>query len=162
MQVFWLLSYFHCRVNVISRFPLVVVYRLPYLLRSKKFHTSFIYTVKPCLKATSVIRSPRYYSHFFWPPVENRHTFSLKKKTLIRPPGQFFWPISDRINGDPLYKNYFGQFLSACFLGIFTLYRKGFAPAPKPYRIGLLFTHNNGDFGAISVTERSCTEPCRS
>ena len=23
-------------------------------------------------------------------------------------------------------------------------------------RIGLLFTHKNGDFGAISVTERSC------
>ena len=26
----------------------------------------------------------------------------------------------------------------------------------KPYRIGLLFTHKNGDFGALSVTERSC------
>lgn len=31
-----------------------------------------------------------------------------------------------------------------------------FAPAGKPYRKGLLFTHNNGDFGAISVTVRSC------
>ena len=28
--------------------------------------------------------------------------------------------------------------------------------ARKPYRIGLLFTHKNDDFGAISVTERSC------
>ena len=27
------------------------------------------------------------------------------------------------------------------------------------YRIGLLFKHKNGDFGAISVTERSCTTP---
>ena len=27
----------------------------------------------------------------------------------------------------------------------------------KPYRIGLLFTNKNSDFGAISVTERSCT-----
>ena len=26
----------------------------------------------------------------------------------------------------------------------------------KSYRIGLLWTHKNGDFGAISVTERSC------
>ena len=32
-----------------------------------------------------------------------------------------------------------------------------FAPARKSHRIRLLFTHNNGDFGAISVTERSCT-----
>ena len=39
---------------------------------------------------------------------------------------------------------------------MFTFYRVAFAPARKPYRIGLLFTHNNGDFGAISVTERSC------
>ena len=27
----------------------------------------------------------------------------------------------------------------------------------KPYRIGLLFTHKNSDFSAISVTARSCT-----
>ena len=27
--------------------------------------------------------------------------------------------------------------------------------APAPYRIGLLFTRKNGDFGAIPVTERS-------
>ena len=31
-----------------------------------------------------------------------------------------------------------------------------YAPARKPYRIGLLFTHKNRDFGAISVTERIC------
>ena len=34
-----------------------------------------------------------------------------------------------------------------------------FWPARKPDGIGLLFTHKNGDFGAISVTERSCTAP---
>jgi len=27
------------------------------------------------------------------------------------------------------------------------------------YRIGLLFTHKNGDFGAISAAERSCAAP---
>ena len=32
---------------------------------------------------------------------------------------------------------------------VFTL-----APARKPYRIGLLFTHKKGDFGAISVTAK--------
>ena len=39
---------------------------------------------------------------------------------------------------------------------MYTPYRVAFAPARKPYRIGLLFTHKNGDFGAISVTEQSC------
>ena len=39
---------------------------------------------------------------------------------------------------------------------MFTLYRIDFAQTRKPYRIGLLFTHNNGDFGAISVTKRRC------
>ena len=39
---------------------------------------------------------------------------------------------------------------------VFTLYRKVFAPARKPYREGLVFKYGNGDFGAISVTERSC------
>ena len=34
-----------------------------------------------------------------------------------------------------------------------------YAPARKPYRIGLLFTHKNRDFGAISVTERICAVP---
>ena len=36
------------------------------------------------------------------------------------------------------------------------LYRIAFPPARKPYRVGLLFAHKNGDFGEISVTERSC------
>ena len=39
---------------------------------------------------------------------------------------------------------------------MFTLSRIAFAQALKPYRTGLLFTHKNNDFGAISVTERSC------
>ena len=33
------------------------------------------------------------------------------------------------------------------------------APVRKPHRIGLLFTHRNGDFRAISVAERSCVAP---
>ena len=37
---------------------------------------------------------------------------------------------------------------------LFTIYGIAFTPARKPYWIGLLFTHKNGDFGAISVTER--------
>ena len=41
------------------------------------------YTVKPHLTNASVIRSPRYYGHFFWPPGKSRHTFSCKKKTLV-------------------------------------------------------------------------------
>ena len=45
------------------------------------------------------------------------------------------------------------------FKAMFTLYRIAFAPARKPYRIRLLFTHENGDFGAISVTERICSAP---
>ena len=43
---------------------------------------------------------------------------------------------------------------------LFKRYRIAFAPARKSYRItGLLFTHKKGDFGAISVTERSCAAP---
>ena len=38
---------------------------------------------------------------------------------------------------------------------IFTRYRIAFAPARKSYRIGFLFTHKNGDYGAASVMERS-------
>ena len=34
--------------------------------------------------------------------------------------------------------------------------RVAFAPAQKLYRVGPLFTQNNGYFGAISVTEQSC------
>ena len=41
---------------------------------------------------------------------------------------------------------------------MFTVYRVAFASALKSYQIGLLFTHKNGDFGWISVTERSCAD----
>ena len=34
-----------------------------------------------------------------------------------------------------------------------------FTPARKPFQIDLQFKHNNSDFGAISVTERSCASP---
>ena len=37
---------------------------------------------------------------------------------------------------------------------IFTL--RQIAQARKPHPIGLLFTHKNSDFGAISVTELCC------
>ena len=40
-----------------------------------------------------------------------------------------------------------------------TLVQIAFAPARKSYWIGLLFTHKKGDFGAISVTDRSCATP---
>ena len=39
---------------------------------------------------------------------------------------------------------------------MFTSYWTAFAPARKSYRIELRFTHKNVDFGALSVTERSC------
>ena len=43
---------------------------------------------------------------------------------------------------------------------MFTLYRVAFALAKNwPYRIGLLFTHKNGDFGAISVAGRRYEAP---
>ena len=45
---------------------------------------------------------------------------------------------------------------------MFILYKMAFAPAQKPYRIGLLFTHKNRDFGAISATAGSCVAPRRS
>ena len=40
---------------------------------------------------------------------------------------------------------------------MFTLYWiAAFALIRKPNRIGPLFTYENGDFGSISATERSC------
>ena len=41
----------------------------------------------------------------------------------------------------------------------FTLYRMAFAPPRQSYWIGLLLTHENGDFGAVFVTERNCATP---
>ena len=38
---------------------------------------------------------------------------------------------------------------------VFKPYQIALAPARKPHRSGLLFTHKNGHFGAISVPERS-------
>ena len=38
---------------------------------------------------------------------------------------------------------------------MFILYQTPIATARKPYRIEPLFTHNNSDFGAISITKRS-------
>ena len=47
-------------------------------------------------------------------------------------------------------------------IAMFTLYRWyriAFAPTRKPFRIGLQFTHTNGDFCAIYVTKRGCAAP---
>ena len=46
--------------------------------------------------------------------------------------------------------------LTRIMLGIFTPCRMALTSARKPYRIEIVFTHKNGDFGAISITERSC------
>ena len=46
-----------------------------------------------------------------------------------------------------------GIFFSGFFM--FTPYRIAFAPPRESYRIQLLVTQKNGDFGAIFVTERS-------
>ena len=50
-----------------------------------------VFTVKPCLTATSVIWAPHYYGYFFWPPCKNRHTFSCKK-TLVSTATPLMWP----------------------------------------------------------------------
>ena len=42
---------------------------------------------------------------------------------------------------------------------VHTLYQTSLARARKPYRIGLLFTHKNGDCGAISIIERGRATP---
>ena len=49
--------------------------------------------------------------------------------------------------------------LTCCDHRLFTLYLIAVAPARKPYRTGVLFTHKNGDFEAISVKERSRAAP---
>ena len=64
-------------------------------------------TVEPRLTANSVIRSPCYNGHYFWPPEKSTiHFFVKKRNSLIRSPlntAKCFWPIGDRINGVPLY-----------------------------------------------------------
>ena len=52
-----------------------------------------------------------------------------------------------------------GAFDLKKFKALFTPHWIRFAPARKPYRIGLLFTHKNDNFGAKSVTKRTCTAP---
>ena len=44
-------------------------------------------------------------------------------------------------------------------LGYVSAIPDSFAPARNPYLTRLLFTHKNNDFGAISVTKRSCAAP---
>ena len=42
---------------------------------------------------------------------------------------------------------------------MFTLYRIAYADKKTIPDLGLLFKHNNGDFGAIFVTLQSCSAP---
>ena len=73
-------------------------------------------------------------------------------------------PRVPRLNGkvpwERLYATHYHTLFENSLLtlpkALFTLYRMSFAPARKPYRIGLLFTHTSSDFGANSVTKRSC------
>ena len=65
-------------------------------------------TVEPHLTATSVIWSPHYImTTFFGYPAKMTIHFLVKKSSLIWTPHyycHFFWPISDRISGLPLYQ----------------------------------------------------------
>ena len=79
-------------------------------------------------------------------------------------------PRVPRLNGkvpwERLYATHYHTLFENSLLtlpkALFTLYRMSFAPARKPYRIGLLFTHTSSDFGANSVTKRSCATLRRS
>ena len=70
---------------------------------------------------------------------------------------------SNKTNRDllPAFIGYtnFSLWRGRIMLGIFTLCRMALASARKPYRIEIVSTHKNGDFRAISVTERSCAAP---
>ena len=58
-------------------------------------------TVIPCLTATSVIRSPRYYGHFFGRLAKTSLHFLIKYNHPVNM-AIFLGPIGDRINEDPL------------------------------------------------------------
>ena len=47
------------------------------------------------------------------------------------------------------------------FTAVFTINLIAFAPAQNPYRIGLLFTHKNGDFGVICMCNQMVTSEIR-
>ena len=55
---------------------------------------------------------------------------------------------------DPFRQNSVRCVRTACFILCYA--GKFFVSARKPYQIGPLFTYKNGDFGAISITERTC------
>ena len=63
-----------------------------------------------------------------------------------------------RINVELILK---ARALQVSFRPRFALYRIVFVPAQKQnqFRMGHLFTHTNGDFGAISAIERRCAAP---
>ena len=72
--------------------------------------------------ATSVIRSPRYWGHFFLPPGKTTIHFLWKKKKNPRQYGHLvntakcFWPIGDRINRVP-YQHFRNRQLLPNFKG---------------------------------------------
>ena len=67
--------------------------------------------------------------------------------------------FGDPQNWSPLGPTFKKRHNISEFKKMLTLYRFFFSPARKLYRIGLLFKRKNGDFGAISVTERSYAAP---
>ena len=77
-----------------------------------------LYTVEPRFLATSVIRSPRYYGHFFWPPGWTTIHFLVgkskkqKKTSLIWSPvntANFFGPLVTVLTGFHCIKNTSGK-----------------------------------------------------
>ena len=85
-------------------------------------------------------------------PVTQKVLVILK---LQKSPGNFYFSeqifYSEQSFAAPTY--WLGLRYNDQINAMLTLYRITLAPAPKPYRIGLLFTHNNGDLGEISVTD---------
>ena len=86
---------------------------------------------------------------------KSRHTMDLVKKNTIRvaclvtPAIWYNWSTFQILGVFCLPSGSLSE-------AMFTENRIAFTPAQKPFRIVLLFTHTNGDFDAISVTERGC------
>ena len=78
--------------------------------------------MEPLLTATSVIRSPLYWGHFFCRPAKRPFIFFEKKKKTPRQYGHLvntvkcFWPIGDRIDRVP-YQNFRNRQLLPNFKG---------------------------------------------
>ena len=66
--------------------------------------------------ATSVIQSPCYYGHFFWPPGKNDHTFSCKETLIIT--AKFFWA---HWTGDLINSHSYVYYVINCMAGLIFL-----------------------------------------